>query len=125
MDIGKLKGNTKFYDGFEEDNEVVLSYVDNPTFNIHIYEGFFYDFFGEPSLDGKGWNGFTRDYNQMERAFGGGEYVISDVKEYLNDLLSYSEKKYEYEAVAECYVLLRDFLIYALESNNRILVQVI
>ena len=125
MDIGKLKGNTKFYDGFEEDTEVVLSYVDNPVYNIHIYEGFFYDFFGKPALDGNGWSGFTRDYNQMERTFGGSEYIVSDVREYLNDLLSYSDKKFEYEAVSECYDLLRDFLMYALESNNRILVQVI
>lgn len=33
---------------------------------IHIWEGYFDDIFDSPSLDGKGWKGFTRDYHQLE-----------------------------------------------------------
>jgi hypothetical protein len=124
MDIGMLKNNTKYYDGFESDTEITLSIVENPEYNIHIYEGYFSDFFGSPEFNCKGWNGFTRDYNQMERTFGEDDYIISNVKEYLDDLLIYVDKKYEDEDTFQCYILLRKFLEYAINHNYHINVHV-
>ena len=124
MDIGELKNNTKFYDGFEPEPEIVLTIIEQPKYSLHIYEGYFSDFFGDPTLDGKGWNGFTKDYNQLERSFGYDDYVISDIKEYLDDLLIYSDKKYEDEETYECYDLLKNFLEYALENSYHIMVHV-
>ncbi len=125
MDIGKLKNNTDFYEGFEPETEITLQYVENPEYNLHIYEGFFSDFFGSPNLDGKGWNGFTRDYQQMERSFGNyDEYVLKDVKEYLDDLMIYKDKDYEYPETKECYNVLCNFLELALEKGFHICVKV-
>jgi hypothetical protein len=124
MNVGILKNNTKYYDGFESDTEITLSIVENSEYNIHIYEGYFTDFFGSPEVDGKGWNGFTRDYNQMERTFGDEDYVISDVKEYLEDMISYADKKFEDEDTTQCYILLKKFLEYAINHNYHINVHV-
>jgi len=119
-----LRNNTKFYDGFEGEEEITLSIVETPDINIHIWSGYFYDFVGKPALDGNGWRGFTRDYNQMERSFGNEDYVITDVKEYLDDLLTYSNIKYDYTEISECYSLLCCFLEYALKYNYHINVHV-
>lgn len=124
MDIGMLKNNTKFYDGFEPEPEVTLTIPENPEFNIHIWEGYFQFIFGSPPLDGKGWNGFTRDYNQMERVFGDDDYIIKNIGEYLNDLLVCSQKSFEDEETTECCRLLQNFLEFALKNNYHILAHV-
>ena len=37
-------------------------------------------------MDGKGWHGFTRDYNQCEGAFDdNGEAEITNLQEYIDD----------------------------------------
>ncbi len=126
MDIGKLVNNSTFYDGFEGEKEIILSVVEKPNINIHIWEGYFYDFFGSPAFDCNGWKGFTRDYNQMERTFGDDEYIINqvDIKEYLDDILHYADKKYEYNRIYECYELLCIFFEYALNNHYQIKMQI-
>lgn len=129
QDIGKFRNNEKFYMGFEGEKEVTLIIKNHSEYNIHIYGGYFYDIFGEPTLDGKGWNGFTRDYNQLERTFddfSDSDYIIvnDNIKEYLNDLLSYSDKKFEDEESSECFKLLCEFLKYALANGFDIQVHV-
>ena len=89
MGIGKID-NYKFYEGYEDEPEVELSTNKETMETLHIWDGFFMDIFGEPSLDGKGWHGFTRDYNQCEGAFDDdGEAVISNLQEYIDDLKIY------------------------------------
>lgn len=122
--ISETLNNAGFFDGFETQNEIILSLVEKPEFNLHIYEGYFYKIFGLPVLDSKEWNGFTRDYNKRERVFGDDKYIITDIKEYLDDMLIYSGKDFKNEKVDECYHLLYNFLKFAMENNYRILVQI-
>ena len=84
MDIGKIKNNHIYYDGYEGETEIVLSINESKDLNMHVWEGYFDDIFGEPSLVGDGWRGFTRDIHQMERIFSNEEFnMIVDVSEYL------------------------------------------
>ncbi len=117
MDIGTLKNNTIFYDGFEDEAEIELFFSDETEYNIHIWDGYFSDIFREPSLDGKGWNGFTRDFHQLERTYENKDVSI-DIEEYLNDLYIYKNRLFELEDTRECYDLLCSFLEYA-KSNNK------
>ena len=125
MDTGKLRNNTEFYDGFEPETEITLICVEKPEYNLHIYEGYFSDFFGSPSLDDNEWNGFTRDYQKMERSFGDcDEYILIDVKEYLDDLLTYQNRDYKYIETRKCYNILCDFLKFAIDNGFHICVKV-
>ena len=124
MNIENFKNNWRFYNGFEGETEIILTIVQNKDFNIHIWEGYFDSIFGDPVLDGGGWNGFTRDYNQMERSFGNDDYMIKNADEYFHDLLIYKDKKYEYPEINQCYELLRDFLKFASDNGCYIHVHV-
>lgn len=73
MDTGKLKNNTAFYDGYEDEPEISLTAAESPEYAISIWDGYFYDIFENPSLDGNGWTGFTRDIHQLESVFSGNE----------------------------------------------------
>ena len=119
MDTGKLVNNTTFYDGFEDEPEIELFIAENPEFNIHIWQGYFSDIFREPSLDGKGWNGFTRDFQQLERTYEE-ENAVIDVDEYLNDLYIYHQCTFEFEKTRECYKLLCHFLEYTKENGKTV-----
>ena len=119
MDTDKLVNNLKFYDGFEDEPEIELFIAENPEFNIHIWQGYFSDIFREPSLDGKGWNGFTRDFQQLERTYEEKDVII-DVDEYLNDLYIYRQRTFEFEETRKCYELLCHFLEYAKENGKTV-----
>jgi len=80
MGIGKID-NYKFYEGYGYEPEVELTTNIETMETLHIWDGFFMDIFGEPSLDGKGWHGFTRDYNQCEGAFDDGKNIITKLQE--------------------------------------------
>ena len=118
MDIGMLFNNTEFYDGFEDEHEIEVFISEKPESNIHIWEGYFNDIFGEPTFYEKGWHGFTRDFQQCERTFEE-KNVVVDVNEYLLDLLKYKNKKFKFEETRKCYELLRIFLEYA-QTNSKI-----
>lgn len=117
MDTRKLKNNTAFYNGFEDEYEIELIISETPEYNIHIWEGYFDDIFKEPPLDGKGWSGFTRDFQQLERTYREKDRSI-DTDEYLNDLYIYKERKFDFEETKACYELLCSFLEYA-KKNGR------
>lgn len=119
MDNGKLLNNTVFYDGFEDEPEIELYIEDAPEYNIHIWDGYFHDIFGEPALDGKGWNGFTRDMNQCERTYEEKNVTI-DTSEYLTDLYIYRDNTFEYDDTRKCYDLLCEFLEYAKENGKTV-----
>lgn len=67
MDTGKLNDYT-YYFGYEGEPEFVLSSGDE---SIHIWDGYINDIFGDPIMDGKGWKGLTRDFNEMTGCIGG------------------------------------------------------
>ena len=117
MDIGKID-NYKFYKGYEDEPEIEFSTSCENMETLHIWDGFFMDIFGEPSLDGKGWHGFTRDYNQCEGAFDDdGEAVISNLQEYIDDLKIYENRKFRFEETKEVYELICSWLTEAQKNN--------
>ena len=119
MGIGKTD-NYKFYEGYEGEPEVILSVKNNELETIHIWDGFFDDIFRKPSLDGKGWNGFTRDYHQCEGAFDiYGEAIITDIQEYIEDLKIYESRKFDYEDTKEVYNLICSWLDEALRKGYK------
>ena len=122
MDIGKTDNYT-FYEGFEGETEIELSSNNQNMETLHIWDGFFWDLFGDPSLDGKGWNGFTRDYNQCEGAFGDdSEAVISDIDEYIDDLKIYENRKFDYKETRDVYNLLLSWLNRAKATGSTVTV---
>ena len=86
--------------------------------DIHIWEGYFDDIFDSPSLDGKGWKGFTRDYHQLEGVFSenGGVYEINPT-EYLEDLMLYKEKTFEFDETKEVFNLIKSLLERAIKEG--------
>lgn len=117
MNIGKID-NYKFYEGYEDEPEIEFSTKEEDMETLHIWDGFFDDIFREPSLDGNGWNGFTRDYHQCEGAFDDyGEAVITDLQEYIDDLKIYESRNFNFEETREVYKLILDWLNKAYQNN--------
>lgn len=124
MDIGNLKNNYAFYEGYEGEPEIVLMLAEATEYNIHLWEGYFDDIFGEPILDGNGWKGFTRDMHQLEGVFGDNETAIAiDASEYLEDILSYRNKSFRYAETASAMALMVEFLQYAVENGLTVTVE--
>ena len=110
--------NYKYYAGYDYEPEVILE-SDNPHMEIlHIWDGFFDDIFGGVDSGGKGWNGFTRDYNQFEGAFGDDEEgIITDIQEYIEDLEQYKTKQFDLIKTKDVYQLLCSWLEEALKRG--------
>jgi hypothetical protein len=114
---GKIE-NYKFYEGYEDEPEVELSANIDTMETLHIWDGFFIDIFNNPPLDGIGWHGFTRDYNQFEGAFDDdGEAVITNLQEYIDDLENHKNKEFKFEETKEVYELLYSWLVEAQKNN--------
>lgn len=104
MDTGKINNNYEFYIGFEDEPEIQISSDNDELEVLHIWDGYFDDIFSSPKLDGTGWKGFTRDYQQLEGAFSDeGEYTITNLYEYLEDLQQYNNKKFNFEDTKAVY----------------------
>ena len=126
MDIGQLRNNTTYYDGFEGEDEVVLSLESESEVAIHIWIGYLDDILREPVLDGSKWTGLTRDYHQLEGAFSEeGESTIDNPEEYLVDLQQYAGRKFDEPETMEVFQLIMSFLEYALQVKSRVRIQVI
>lgn len=122
MDIGK-KNDYTFYKGYEGEPQIIIC-IENRC-NMHIWEGYFDDIFENPSLDGNGWIGFTRDYHQFEGVFS--EDVLEDFiepKEYLQDLCFYKGKKFEFEETSELLEKLIELFEMAILNNLKVKVEI-
>ena len=116
MDIGNLKNNYTYYEGYEDEGKIVLCIEADQT--IHIWEGYFDDIYDTPALDGNGWKGFTRDYHQFEGVFSeDGGITEIDPSEYLEDLMLYKEKSFEFEETTEVFNLMVSFLEEAIKQG--------
>ena len=92
---------------------------------IHFTDGFFDDIFRDPSLDGKGWHGFTRDYHQSEGAFSNDDQaIIKDLDEYIADMKIYENRKFDYKETKQVYDLIYSWLIKARENSATVKVSV-
>lgn len=119
MDIGNPKNNYTFYDGYEGEDKIVL-WLDNIQ-AIHIWEGYFDDIYDTPLLDGKGWKGFTRDYHQFEGVFSDeGGIVQINPMEYLEDLLLYREKSFDFDETLDVFNLIVSLFERAIEIGSTI-----
>ena len=116
MDIGNLKNNYTYYEGYEDEGKIVLCIEADQA--IHIWEGYFDDIYDTPTLDGNGWKGFTRDYHQFEGVFSeDGGITEIDPSEYLEDLMLYKEKTFEFEETTEVFKLMVSFLEEAIKQG--------
>lgn len=119
MDVGRTNDNFTFYEGYEGEAEIVLSLPNHEA--VHIWEGYFDDIYNTPSFDGKGWNGFTRDYHQIEGIFAvDGNMAEIDPKEYLEDLMQYKNKVFRYEKTAQVFDLMVAIFKKAIESGTSV-----
>lgn len=119
MDIGKLINNDLFYKGFEDEPEIELFIEEHPKYNIHIWDGYISDIFGDPIFDGNEWTGFTRDFQQEVNTYGEKDVKIN-IDEYLNDLYIYKERVFRFEETRDCYDLLCAFLEYAKQEGKTV-----
>ena len=116
MDIGNLKNNYTYYEGYEDEGKIVLCIEADQA--IHIWEGYFDDIYDTPTLDGNGWKGFTRDYHQFEGVFSeDGGITEIDPSEYIEDLMLYKEKSFEFEETTEVFNLMVSFLEEAIKQG--------
>ena len=127
MDIEELKNNTEFADTWDG-MDIELRYAEVPEFRLLFDKDYFYDIFCEPDLSGKGWSGFTRDWQQLERTFCDEYYApkpIVDPDEYLNDLYTYKRRMEhcEYPDSLKVYQLVCKFLEYAKENGLTVTVE--
>ena len=125
MDIGKTNEDYTYYDGFEDCGEVTITTSDGKFPVYHIWEAYFTDIFDNPPLDGLGWHGFTRDCNEFTGVFDfyyekDTDYIISNPKEYLDDILDHNGKKFRFEDTAEVYKIIVAMLRHAVENNVNI-----
>lgn len=122
MDIGNLKNNYTYYDGYEDEGKIVLSIEADQA--IHIWEGYFDDIYDTPSLDGNGWKGFTRDYHQFEGIFSEDSSVSKiDPTEYLEDLMLYKEKAFDFDETMEVFNLIVSLLKKAIRENVTVIAE--
>ncbi len=118
MDTGKITDNYKFFEGFEDEPEIVIKAENCNLQILHIWDGYFDDILREPNLDGNGWLGFTRDYHQCEGAFSDdAEAIITDIDEYLTDLKSYKNRHFDYDETKDVYDLLCSWLKNAIKNG--------
>lgn len=123
MDIGNLKNNYTYYDGYEGECEVILYIQEHEEFNLHIWDGYFEEVFGNPEFTEDGWIGFTRDYQESVNTFSDEDCILVNLSEYIEDLNKCLVKRYE-EETSNCLNLLLNFINFAKENNYAIVARI-
>ena len=127
MDITRLKNNYEYYSDAEINTEVVISLQEDEDYNIHIDEKFFGDIFMFSPAAGDVWKGFTRDYQEQVGAWDfklGNKAKLIDLDEYISDMLYYTDKLTKFEETGEVFDLILDFLTYAKQTGQTVIVEV-
>ena len=95
MDTGKRNCDNRFYEGYEGEPELVLFSEQD---EMHIWDGYMEDIFGNPVRTENGWIGFTRDFNEFVGPYADDCIECAlDITEYLQDALQYRGHNFEYE----------------------------
>lgn len=122
MDGGKLKVDNTYYEGYEGEKEIVITFLET---EYHFWEGYFEDIFGTPVLSDTGWHGFTKDYNEFDNAFDDETIECAvPAEEYLDDLRLYRNRSFEYEETADVLQTLVHIFEKAEKMKDNILVRV-
>lgn len=112
----KYNENYQYYEGFEGEQEIIITI----HYSIyHIWDGYFEDIFGGPVNTKNGWIGFTRDYNEFINAFDENikEYTINK-EEYLEDLMLYKGRKFRFDETIDVLDCLIELLVTANNNNQ-------
>lgn len=121
MGIGKMNDDYTFYEGYEGEPEVVISLLEDDQKALHVWEGYMEDLFANPSLEGEGWLGFTRDIHQFEGAFSEeGSGAVIDPDEYLADIMNYADAEFEYPETADVKDAIVELLTHAIAINGKV-----
>ena len=124
MDIEKLKNNEKFTAWWPE-RDIIISLKESPEFNLHIWNGYVETIVDPPIFTDKDWVGFTRDYQEFTGAWDD-KTEIKDIDEYIWDMLRYKNKNYDpvfAKTVPEAFNLILDFLTYAKETSQTVIME--
>jgi len=125
MDIGRFKNNTEYYEGYEEEPELILTLKGLESNTLHIWEGYFDDIFSDPQKSNDIWFGFTRDYQECTGAWGDTAFAeIKCPKEYLEDIQSYEEHNFEYEESEGVKELIMQFLQFAVTNKYTVMMYI-
>ncbi|MDD6407528.1 MAG: hypothetical protein PUF82_05975 [Lactobacillus equicursoris] len=116
MDIGKMKEDNTFYNGFEGEPEVDFMYGD---LCLKIWDGYIYALMEKAPLDGKGWHGMTHDYHEFCGPWDTDEADV-DSTEYLNDLKQYKSYTFEDANVTKVLDRLLDLFSKASKDNAKV-----
>lgn len=126
MDIGKLDINFNFTEGYENEPYLLFKIKGSPQYTLKIWEGLVADLVENPDMSGKGWKGLTQDYHELKGIWGDeNKEVEINVTEYLNDLLYYCDKSFDYEETLEMLKSLLKYLNYAKEHSCQVIAQYI
>ena len=125
MDIGLLHNNHMYYDGFEGEEEVEITLVNDQSININFWVGYLDDILSDPDLTGKGWTGFTRDYHQLEGAFSSDSNLEHhyDPTEYLHDISQYQDADFAEEESYHVLRLIITILEYAVSIGSKVFIR--
>lgn len=105
MDTGKAE-NYKYYEGFEGESEFTITIPDTDYPPTHIWIGYIEDIFDNASLSDGGWKGLTRDYQENTGVFSNDNFIVTDMEEYLNDLMQYKDISFRYDESSDVLELL-------------------
>ncbi len=124
MDTGK-QINDKFYKGYEGEEEIVFE-IDNNYESLHVWGGYLDDILEEP-FDDNNWKGFTRDYQECINAYTGDseKAILAELKEYIDDLKKYCDKKFSYEETDDCLLTILTFLKNAEQKKYEVTMRVL
>lgn len=115
-----------FDDRFGGEDALTLTLKEKPDYCIHIYSGYIYSIHENPQVGIDGiWKGFTKDTQEFARSFGG-KAVEIDLDEYIEDLLLYQDVDFtqvDVKETQEVYNLILDFLKFAKELNQTVVVE--
>ena len=122
MDTGKHREDYTFYEGYEGEREIIISFSD---VSYHIWDGYFEDAFGNPISEDDGWYGFTKDYNELVNAFDD-ECIESAImpEEYLRDIKMYMEQTFSYEETKEMLEVLISLFNEAVDAHGCVFVRI-
>ncbi len=120
MDTGKHE-NFDYYKGYEGEGEFIVSLDSGNGVRYHVWEGYIDDIFENPVFTDQGWQGLTKDYQEMQGAFAeDGIYTSGEPESYLEDLKKYRDKEFAYPETKQVYSLLVELFETASKNNDSV-----
>lgn len=114
-----ILNNSKFYEGYEGEQEVIFQLVDDNNTSIHAWGGFIDDIMNnQPGTDDDYKTGLSYDWNTLEGPYSDKDNKIINIDDYYKDLLRFEKVQFKYEETKELYKLLVYFLKSAKDNNK-------